>query len=104
MSSPKNSYSNHSLQGGATAEAQFAASQLYDFEDDGSDDGDDGNGFAKFGDDVGVDIYDDFDNEELLPHVDAVLNFDDVETDIERLFAAGGLSWHFEREVDSHAP
>jgi hypothetical protein len=103
MSSPKNSYSSHSLQRGAAVGNPISASQLYEFENEDFYDDDDDSIFAKLGDDIGIDIYDDFGDEELSQHADAVLNFDDIETDIERLFATGGLSWHFEREVDSRA-
>jgi hypothetical protein len=106
MSSQKNSHSksSQSLKRSAAVGSQLASSsQLYEFENDEFYDDDDDSIFTKLGDDVGIDIYDAFGDEELSPHADAVLNFDDIETDIERLFATGGLGWHFEREVDLRA-
>jgi hypothetical protein len=104
MSTPKNL--SHSLQSGAAEDDYFPASELYDFGDDGSYDDDDDDTFAKLGDDVGIDIYDDGgDEEEISPHLGATYSLADIDTDIERLFAASGSSWRFDRSraTDAHA-
>jgi hypothetical protein len=102
MSTPKNL--SQSLQSGAAEDDYFPASELYDFGDDERYDDDDDNTFAKLGDDVGIDIYEDGgDEEEILPHLWAAYRLDSIPADVERLFAAGGLSWGFDRATDAHA-
>ncbi len=100
MSTPKNL--SHSLQSGAEDD-YFPASELYDFGDDEHYDDDDDNTFARLGVEVGIDIYDDGGDEEVSPHAGAAYSLGDTKTDVERQFAASGLSWRFERATDAHA-